>query len=116
MTICLVPGLRAAWSGERLQVRPLEDAPLLAADPTAILLTPHHAAAVTARTVAGSGWSALLDHVYTHDRELVVAAARAFLSHLDPVEGLLLPLARPSADESPVAPAFRVRPARRWRR
>ncbi len=116
MTICLVPGLRAAWSGDRLQIRPLDDAPLLADDRTAVLLTPHHAAAVVARTVAGSGWTALLDHVYTSDRDLVVAAARAFLAHLDAAEGSLLPLTRPDVEDPPSAPVFRVRPVRRWRR
>ncbi len=87
-TVAAATGLRPRLS-PRLRIAPLPDDSALAQEWTVIVLGPHYAAALAARDVgdAGRDGRRRFDAVYTHDRDLVVRAARAFLGAIDSVPG-----------------------------
>lgn len=90
-TVCLVPGLKQPDSRPRYQVTGIDPQARIARETGMIVVTPHYAAALFGRTTGerSAAGRHLIDYVYTHDRDLVIAAGRAFLEHLEADAGVL---------------------------
>ncbi len=128
LTVCFVAGLREKVNEARYQVLDLVPGARLAHESAALVMTPHFAAGFVSRDVNNPGEATdLLDYVFTHDREVVIAAGRAFLEQLDPaVAGAPtaesramqeeVPPPRPTPEGSVAAPAFRSTVGRGLRR
>jgi EAL domain-containing protein (putative c-di-GMP-specific phosphodiesterase class I) len=85
LTVVLADGLETR--GEpRYQIAPLDRASGLAHEWVVIVIGAHHAAAFVAKDCGDKGDDALrrFDYYYTHDRDAVIAAARAYLQELKP--------------------------------
>ncbi len=83
-TVCMVPGTDIRRDEPRFQVAaPPSDSPL-ASEWGVIVLAPHFAAALLLRNV-GLPMQApnQVDYIFTHDRRAVIAAARAFVHHMN---------------------------------
>jgi EAL domain-containing protein (putative c-di-GMP-specific phosphodiesterase class I) len=83
-TVCLVPGTDISRDEPRFHIAgPPADSPL-ASEWGVIVLSPHFAAALLLRTVEEPAEGPRqLDYIFTHDRVTVVAAARAFIHHMN---------------------------------
>lgn len=103
LTVVIAEGV-ASHAEPRFQVAPLLRGSRMRQEWAVIVLGSHYAAAFLARDCGDTGpdGQRRLDFVYTHDRDLVVAAGRCFLQELLP-----LPAAK---FLSPVTPAQREAP------
>jgi EAL domain-containing protein (putative c-di-GMP-specific phosphodiesterase class I)/DICT domain-containing protein len=83
LTIVLADGLDTQ-DEPRFHVGPLREASRLGQEWVVIVINPHYAAAFVARDCgdAGPDGARRFDFVYTHDRDHVIAAARAYLQEL----------------------------------
>ncbi|MCW2524932.1 MAG: Phytochrome-like protein cph2 [Frankiales bacterium] len=114
LTVVLADGLET--HGEpRFQIAPLDRASNLAHEWVVIVIGPHHAAAFVAKDCGDAGDDALrrFDYYYTHDRDAVIAAARAYLQELKP-EPHLTAEPQPSHTQAASDALPPQRRARRW--
>jgi DICT domain-containing protein len=83
-TVCMVPGTDIRRDEPRFHVSaPPPDSPL-ASEWGVIVLAPHFAAALLLRNVGEpTEEPSQVDYIFTHDRLVVVSAARAFVHHMN---------------------------------
>jgi EAL domain-containing protein (putative c-di-GMP-specific phosphodiesterase class I) len=83
-TVCLVPGTDIVRDEPRFHIASPPAGSPLASEWGVIVLAPHFSAALLLRHVGGpTEVPSQLDYVFTHDRRAVVAAARAFVHHMN---------------------------------
>lgn len=121
LTVVLAEDLDT-WEQPRFHIGAPRPGSVLPQEWVVIVVEPHYAAAFVARDCGDTGPDSQrrFDYFYTHNRDLVIAAARSFMQELDGTESALRRLtaaaALPPSTLSPLSTVTRPYPATRSRR